>query len=60
MKDQLRELLFPLTIIVIVASLYSMAMAHANEKVAHDIGHPNLHALTDEQAVAAVNVDAVE
>ena len=44
MNDRLRELLFPLTICVIVGSIYSLAMAKAGEAKVERSVHPHREA----------------
>jgi hypothetical protein len=55
MKDRIRELLFPLTILAIVGSLYTLARAQAFEKMANDEGRPLVHDVMEYQPVAAID-----
>ena len=44
MKDRLRELLFPLTVLAIVASMYALAAAHSGEAEVERHFQPQRHA----------------
>lgn len=55
MKDRIREILFPLAILSIIASVYSLARANAFERKALDEGMPLVHDEDGIQTVATID-----